>query len=216
MVHATPANAVGTESAAGASGTRIVRTNNSIYYTTPSFNGITLNYGMKSKNDNASATTNTIGMQEIGISYTYKTFNLVAAQLEAKQGADADDVAIGANSKMKHQLVGANYTYGPVTVYAGYTTSKHSTQSTADSNSKNVAFRFQATPKIALMANIVKVDDKRPGVTAENRDLTGLGADYAFSKRTTAYVRHEQGDNDKNATTTGEFKRTAVGLRHTF
>jgi len=40
-----------------------------------------------------------------------------------------------------------------------------------------------------------------------------------MSKRTTAYVRWEDGDNDKSALTgsaTGKFTRTALGLRHTF
>ena len=43
-----------------------------------------------------------------------------------------------------------------------------------------------------------------------------VGADYAMSKRTTAYVRYENGDNDKAAGNAGAFTRWNLGARHSF
>ena len=52
--------------------------------------------------------------------------------------------------------------------------------------------------------------------------LTSLGADYALSKRTTAYVRYEKIKDEganlfvASAGQAGDIKRTALGLVHSF
>ena len=120
-----------------------------------------------------------------------------------------------------HNLLGANYTFGTFTLMAGWTSSKNNAAptNTVDARSWNIAGKWQATPTLAVMANFLKVDDK-VAATDQDRKLNALGLDYAMSKRTTAYARWENGDNDKGSTAgagaTGKFTRTALGLRHSF
>ena len=198
------------------SGTRVVRANNTIKYTTPTFNGFSASYAKVFNNDNAAANAST-GQQEIAVSYSGKGLNVVAASYEFK--ADVGAVPTGglaSGTSVKHNLIGANYAVPMVkglTVYAGYTTSKHSLANTADSKSTNFAVRYELTPKLAVLGNVIKVDDKLSG--NKDRDLTGLGLDYSLSKRTLAYVRYEDANNDKTASNKS-IVRTAVGLRHSF
>ena len=86
-----------------------------------------------------------------------------------------------------------------------------------DAQSWNIAGKYAFTPTLAGMLNVVRVNDKNVG--DQDRNLNGLGLDYSMSKRTTAYLRFENGDNDKSGTTgggNGSFTRYALGLRHSF
>ena len=134
----------------------------------------------------------------------------------ATTGAFTAAVAIPANSDITQTILGANYTFGPATVYAGYSQSDAGggLNNTVDSTSFNVAGKYKVTPAIALMANYVKVNDKLAANV--DRDLIGLGADYSLSKRTAAYVRYERGDSNKAVAGTGKFSTYAIGMRHSF
>jgi len=83
-----------------------------------------------------------------------------------------------------------------------------------DTASKNIAMKYQVNGALAVMANVLRVDDK---LTA-NKDasLVGFGADYMLSKRTAAYYRFEQADTRKDDVTAGKYVTQAIGLRHTF
>ena len=69
-----------------------------------------------------------------------------------------------------------------------------------------------------LFASMGSSNDK----TTANVDkkVSGIGADYALSKRTNAYVRYESRDVNTNlgadTSTEGLTKSTAIGVRHTF
>jgi len=101
----------------------------------------------------------------------------------------------------------------------GFGSTKSSQALAADSTNRNIAVRYAMNSAVAFMANHVRVDDQ----LAANRDraLTGLGVDYALSKRSTIYGRYEYGDHNKAATSGaadggGKFTNYGVGLRHTF
>lgn len=213
----------------GISGGRTVRMNNSLMYTTPSFSGFsaTLQYASKNADAAVVATANTTGFTGIGLNYNNGPLNIAYANEQFKTGAVAPTattigiaVPLLANETVTHNLLAANYTFGPATVYGGWTSSKGNAglaAPTADSRSWNIALKYAVSGALSLMANIVRVDDKLVGNA--DRNLNGLGLDYALSKRTTAYGRYEQGDNDKSAVVgngTGGFSRYQIGMRHSF
>jgi predicted porin len=202
----------------GISGARTVRVNSSLHYATPSFSGFSATLQLATKNSDAAvaATGNTGGYQGLGLNYNNGPLNVAYANEQMSAGAVAPTgagVTLGVNEKVTHNLLAANYTFGPATVYGGWTSSKSSVAATADSRSWNLALKY-AMGNWAFMGNVVKVDDKLIG--NQDRSLTGLGLDYALSKRTTAYGRYENGDNDKAAGATGNFSRYQIGMRHTF
>lgn len=202
----------------GAAGARPIRTENSLYYTSPNMSGFQATLGYKFEND--SATSAALGMQEVGLAYRAGGLNAVLAHYRSSTGA----VAVGAinpNSSVSQTSLGANYAFGPLTVYGGWTTSDASgafnTATPVDSTSYNVAAKYAVSPALAVMANFVNVNDKRGA--NQDRRLFGLGADYSLSKRTTAYFRYENADRDRSTATgtnVGKYNIYALGLRHTF
>lgn len=226
---ATPATAalqaegevIPTSGASGISGARTVRMNNSLMYATPSLSGFsaTLQYAAKNGDANVNAAGNTAGYVGLGLNYNNGPLNVAYANEQFSAGGLAAPtggiiLALGANEKVTHNLLSANYTFGPATVYGGWTSSKSNVAATADSRSWNLALKYAVSGALSLMANVVKVDDKLIG--NQDRNLNGLGLDYALSKRTTAYGRYESGDNDKAASGTGNFSRYQIGVRHSF
>lgn len=102
---------------------------------------------------------------------------------------------------------------------------------TFDRKTNGFSAAYAVTPVVTLMANYAVTKNgaavgTAAGVANKTTKVTGLGADYAFSKRTAAYVRFEKNDDQADIrTTTGytdvtgaaaKYNATAVGIRHTF
>jgi len=211
------ANVIGAPAAvapgANTAGARDIRANNSIKWDSPSWSGFTVGLLYRSPNSAGNAAADADGQTQVGLNYNNGPANLSYAHSNV-----LTNVAGLNGGTLTNNLLAGNYTFGPATVYLGWTSSKNNfSPVSVDSRSTNIALKWQATPTIAVMANVLRVDDK---LTADqDRNLNALGLDYSMSKRTTAYVRWEDGDNDKSALTgsaTGKFTRTALGLRHTF
>lgn len=197
-------------------GARDIRANNSIKYDTPTFSGFSGGLVYRSPNSGSgNLAADSDGQTQIGLNYNNGPLNVSYTNSNIMT-----NVAAGTGAgNFTHNLLGINYTFAAVTLYGGWTSSKNTglAARTVDGRSWNVALKWQATPVIAVMANILRQDDKM--VADQDRNLNALGLDYAMSKRTGAYVRVENGDNDKSALTgsgTGRFTRTALGLRHSF
>jgi len=212
----------------GSANGRVVRNEKTIRYDTPVFSGFSASLAYAAKNDkSATATSNSNGYTDIGLNYSNGPLNLAYAQTKVEAGANAaagniaitvanpavttQTQALVANSSVKYQMFGGNYTIGAATLYAGFTTGK-GTGVTLDTKSYNAAVKYALNANLDLSANYVKVDNK---LSAVDQKLTGLGLDYKLSKRTAAYVRYEDYKTDTSATNSG-VKNTAVGLRHTF
>jgi len=211
------ANVIGAPAAvapgANTAGARDIRANNSIKWDSPSWSGFTVGLLYRSPNSAGNAAADADGQTQVGLNYNNGPANLSYAHSNV-----LTNVAGLNGGTLTNNLLAGNYTFGPATVYLGWTSSKNNfSPVSVDSRSTNIALKWQATPTIAVMANVLRVDDK---LTADqDRNLNALGLDYSMSKRTTAYVRWEDGDNDKSALTgsaTGKFTRTALGLKHTF
>jgi predicted porin len=229
---------VGGAEAAG----RVIRYERSVRYDTPVFNGFSASYLYSAQNGNqtdtaAKASDNTNGVNELGLKYSNGPLNVNYATTTIEAGANAASNGVSINGtvsgstatnafgttatgltagqNVKYTYAAANYTVGAVTVYGGLTTGKTGGGlTTMDTASKNIAVKYQVNGALAVMANVLRVDDK---LTAnQDAKLVGLGADYALSKRTTAYYRFEQADSKVADTAAGKYVTQAIGLRHAF
>jgi predicted porin len=204
------------------SGSRSVRLNNSIQYSSPVMSGFSGSLQLAKQNDDATvaAAGTTAGFQALGLKYNNGPINVYYVNEQVKTGAVAapgNAAGLAANEKVTHNILTGNYTFGPATVYGGWTSSKSSVAGNGDARSWNLAVKYMVTGALSLAANVLRVDDKMVG--DKDRNLNSLGLDYAMSKRTTAYVRYETGDNDKSSATgngIGDFTRWGAGLRHSF
>ncbi len=214
---------------------RVVRHEKSVRYDTPSINGFTASALFAAQNDQKTtqdSTSNSNGFQEFGLKYNNGPLNVNYASTTVKAGAysaataqtaagGAGTAALAANQSVKYTFLAANYTMGAATVYAGMTTAKTDGITTAaaaglDTKSNNIAVKYALTPTIDLAANVVKITDNLSAHTKGDQKLTGIGADYKFSKTVSAYVRMEDYKQDQKSTTANGVKTQAVGLRVQF
>jgi len=210
-----PAKATGTVAYAGA---RPIRQSNSMYYYSPTVSGFQFTAGMVAQTDKGSTSDNT-GMTEYSLRYTQGPLDVMLASTSYDVGSNAPaNTSLSANTSFQYTGLGASFSLNPaLRLHAG----------TFNSKSKNVATNFNSTANtfglsynltsaVSAMANIAQLNDR--STLNMDRSLTGLGLNYALSKRTRAYVRYDQIVTDKtNESTAGnKLNRTAVGLAHTF
>jgi predicted porin len=207
-----------------ATSARLVRAENAARYITPSFGGLTAVLYKSNKQTKAAASNadfsatlgayDQTGVQEVGVNYA----NGPLAASFTNQKQDNVDV-VGGTTDTTYNTLGANYALGAAKVFALYQTTKKSDSSV---NNKYAAVSgTYAMGATTLMAQFGELENK-DGVKSK---LSALGADYALSKRTTAYARYET-INDKAgvAAVTGftaetgnvTRARTAIGVRHAF
>jgi len=208
-----------------ATGFRIIRAEKSIRYDSPSFNGFAASFNYAFANQTAAGAASQLGYQSIGLTYsagplnaaystsTIKNGGTVAGALTTNTVLSTNGVALAMGESGTVNVLAANYAFGATTVYAGWTSNKNST-STVDGSSMNVAVKHQLSSALSLAGNYVKRSDKT--APAANGKLLGLGADYALSKRTSAYARYEKFDNNTVNDASGESKVWAFGVRHAF
>ena len=218
----------------GSANGRVIRAEKSVRYDTPTVAGFNANVVFAPKADNsatAGSTSNNNGFTNYTLNYTngplvaaFSTATIEAGSVAAARGATgvtANTSQLDANAKVKHNALAANYTVGPVTVYAGMTTSKtegnaanaSDIYTTFDVKSSNVAIKYAVTPMVDVLANTVKVTDK---VGSYDQSLNAVSAIYKFSKRTSTYATYQKGDTNKDSATSGSYKQTFVGIRHQF
>lgn len=202
------ADAYGATAATG----RDVRPDGVIDYRSPSFSGFSFGGQYRPKNNDATETTASYGYLNIGANYNNGPLNLSFSDSSYTNfGAVA-----GGNDKTDQTALGGNYTFGPATVYLGWTRSKADVAAvtTADSRSWNIGLKWAVTPALSLSANVLRDDDKLAANV--DRTLNAIGADYSLSKRTAVYARITNGDADKSTGAAGSFNQFAAGMRHSF
>ena len=191
------------------SSNRVVRHEKTARYDTPEFSGFKGSVEYAFGNNNATTlSSNTEKYQAVGLKYANGPLNVMFSNTKATgnnaagsfAGVVTTSMVVPANvllngETITHNFLAANYTFGPATVYGGYTTSKNNAASAATGGNKenavsyNIAGKYVISSTISLMANYIRVNDKNQ-INAD-ANIFGLGADYRLSARTALYARYE-------------------------
>jgi len=202
----------------GVSGTGRVRDNGSMVYSTPTFSGFTAMLGYTPETSAVVAPNGTPAAKvtaKTDLALMYANGPIAAAVSSyAQSGVNAQT-----NAYVSYDLGVAKVTLGMHTenqkVAATAATAPAFTKPTGKSSGTNIAI---AAPMgaVTLLANYGTLDDK--SASNFDRKITAIGANYALSKRTTAYGRlvTETNDNQTGATIAKKVQTTMVGLRHNF
>lgn len=205
------------------------RYNGSFEYTTPSFSGLTARFYAVPKNDNsADGLKNTAGVFDLGLAYNNGPLNVAFSSQTLKSGskgldnlvapANGFDTVSGETGKLQQNTLGANYNFGPATVYGAFWATKGTSTvgGVSDVGLKRqgamIGAKYAVSSSIDLMASYAKATDK---IGKADAKIFGLGADYKLSARTALYARYADLDTATNAANKGS-KTTAIGVRHTF
>jgi len=209
---------------------RVIRNQKTIQYETPVMSGFSAMAEYQFGNDNATSSpsaSNTPTWLGLLVNYSAGALNVSAAYNKYSHGTNdvAGNVAstnlalttisLANNADVTYQFVGANYTLGANTFYAGLSNVRAS-DATEDSQSWNVAYKFALNANTDILANVVSTTNSLVSTTSLSKKLIGLGADYRLSKRTSLYARYENTDTNTDNTASGEVIRTAFGVRHQF
>jgi len=134
-------------------------------------------------------------------------------------------VATASTTKNELTVLGASYDFGSFKLVGNYISAKETntartTDTTGTETNLGVTVPFGAVTAIAQIGR----NTYSSSVTGQNGDMSGndwaIGADYALSKRTTAFVKTGVSNKSEGtiAGATYDQKRTAssIGIRHTF
>ena len=231
-----------TLAATGNGGARAIRLANTIQYSSPSFNGVSVHVGVTPKNDNVAlvaATTgsnsgNTVGVTEYALRYTNGPIDAMYTSIKYEVGSNGtyqyfyDSTAGAANAtggkalagslKSTQNLLGATYQVMPaLKLHAGF-----GTFTSSNDTYKGKSTSFGATYTMGawdILAQVASVDDTSAATNGDvDRKMTGLGVNYNFSKTARAYIRYDDINFATNAATAAgtQQTRTAVGVSKSF
>jgi predicted porin len=216
------------------------RSDGEILYTTPTFQGFTANAQMYPASSHAAdgtigSTRGTKNGWGTKINYNAMGVNASFNYLNRNNGATALYTPI---------VLSASYDFGAGLIGGQYMRDRReSIGGAADTSAKrnifNVGGLYRVTPAVSIKGQFSKAGDVTGTSTGTltigsntGARMTALGVDYAFSKRTTAYLSYARTDNDSAAQigvannghndqmptfTVGQDPRAfAVGLTHNF
>jgi predicted porin len=215
-----------------------VRVSNAFFYTSPDFGGLTVRLMAAQNNAQTSASVGNAGKTSAqGFSVTYAAGPLrlsAATGTEKGSATNRGDALFGAtaavtaaaDAKYTGSAISAQYDMGVAKIFAGFTTTKDDDSTkvsggelTMKETNLGVAVPMGA---LTLMAAVGNNKGSAAGETekAKGNDFA-IGATYALSKRTTAYVKTGTYNKYKVSYTGGDSdtvktNRTSIGLRHTF
>ena len=175
------------------------------------------------------------GVKNLSLAYGYFRTNstvLTAATVAATPGNAGTAAVTGANTQVTTQVLTANYNFGPATAFALASNRKDKTlndgATTRDQTAYELGLRAPITKVVEVWGSGFFGNKKMTAdaatlsaTTGGRADLSGfqLGAQYNFSKRTTAYAIYgTQEVKGKSAAVNTKIDSTgyALGLRHTF
>ena len=224
-----------TSATAASTGSRSIRTANTVNYVSPAFMGFTVGAAFAAKNNNVSANSgngNTVGSQEYGIRYTQGPIDAAYTSIKYTVGSNGINEytltltgvtsqpgtakALTGGLTNTVNTLGASYAtpLAGLKLHGGLTTS-----SSSNDLSKSTATQYGATYTTGafdLMAQTIKVDDK--STTNADRSNLAFGVNYNFSKTSRLYFRNEHIQYATNQAfyAGNDIKRTAVGISTAF
>ncbi len=215
-------------------GTRAIRIANTIQYSSPVFSGASVHLGYTPQNNNATAVSgagNTVGVTEVALRYTNGPVDAMYSTIKYEVGSNGTNQfkldttaggAVGATAynamtvqDNTQNLLGVAYKVMPaLTLNVGLGNFESS-----GNNFKGSSKSFGGTytmGKVDIMAQMAKVNDTSS--TNIDRKMTGLGANYNFSKTARAYFRYDTINYGSNvvAASGSEMKRYALGVSKSF
>jgi predicted porin len=221
-----------------------VRASNAFFYTSPNFAGITVKLMAQQNNAQTNASIGSTGKtsgSSLSVTYAQGPLMLSAAAGTEKGSAINREGALSAttaaaataastavatpNAKYTGSAIAGTYDLGVAKIFAGYTNTKDDNDTTLANGeltmketNLGVAVPMGA---LTLMAGVGKNKASVSGetISASGTDVA-LGATYALSKRTTAYVKtgtfNKYSYTESGVTSSVKTARTSIGLRHTF
>ena len=225
-LNATPGTANHTTS-------RAIRNNNTIQYSSPSFNGASLHIGLVQANNNVTVSGtvgNTAGVNETALRYTngpidamYSTIkytigsNGMTQSQVAVSAAGATTWAADTNAAQSStiNLMGVAYQVLPYLKLNVGSGTFNSTLGTANGSMKSIGGTY-TTGMWDLMLLSANTNDTT--TTNVDRKMTGYGVNYNLSKQTRAYIRMDNLNYYSNGTAVAgsAVKRTAMGVSKSF
>jgi predicted porin len=205
------------------------RNSNQLQYTSPSFNGLTLNanYGKNTTADNsnlnqeASAKT-----QGVGATYAQGPLSVgLGTNKRDSQTEGASATAIGAGVNSKLNWVGASYDLGVAKLSATHVKrTDTSTAATTGLATENANIKATSYGVLVPMGQYTFAASMYSGkslglITAtDDQKLKGrqLSVQYALSKRTSLYALNGVSDRKNEGTATRKETLTMVGMTHSF
>jgi predicted porin len=217
-----------------------VRASNAVFYTSPSFGGVTVKAFVQQNNAQTNASVgNADKTSANGFSIAFANGPLMlAAATGTEKGSSinrlgtltsvtsalataAGTPAAAANAKYTASAVTGTYDLGVAKIFAGFVTAKDDNDTTVvggerTSKETNVGVSVPMGA-VTLMAGFGNNKTSAAGdaQAAKGNDYA-VGATYSLSKRTTAYFK--TGTYNKYSVNADSVKtdRTSIGLRHTF
>jgi len=193
-----------------------------VIYTTPNFSGFTgkLSYGNSDRTVTGTGAADAVARNS-NLSGVYSNGPLYVGLAWGVNEA----VATASTTKNELTVLGASYDFGSFKLVGNYISAKETntartTDTTGTETNLGVTVPFGAVTAIAQIGR----NTYSSSVTGQNGDMSGndwaIGADYALSKRTTAFVKTGVSNKSEGtiAGATYDQKRTAssIGIRHTF
>jgi predicted porin len=219
--------------ASGVANTNMERQENAIQYTSPNFNGFTVNVNYGQTKTDTSALPGSVKRDQTGIHVGYSAgpLSVGAATNTGKAGTEADVTDfLPANSTGKARLdwIGASYNFGVATLFATHAKRKDqatiagvtTTETDIKLNAIGVAVPVGA---ITLRASTYSGKDKRGTGNQDNMKLAGhqVSATYALSKRTSVIAAMGKNEIKRDgaaalATPAGKVQANTLTLNHNF
>jgi len=185
-----------------------VRYNQSLRYDSPNVSGFSGSLTYAPGNDDTTAGgAARPAITNFALSYSAGPLNVVVSSLQV--GATTGQGAIDRVKKGSYTSIGANFQLGATRLFAGYGDGDKATAGGLDTRNSRLGISHTMAP-ITLIGQYTTA---KIGTAAE-REVLGLRADYALSKRTVSYVGYESYDN--GAASANKTNTLAVGVRHNF
>jgi len=206
-------------------GLSVTRFDSSIAYTSPNFSGFSFVLLYSPKSDDG-ATPVAGALSDVGLFYANGPIAAGVSKFAREIGsggtaggsgnAGTSTAAVGSKNDLTSYYVSYDFQFAKFTLGGhSYKATDATGTDTADNAGMNLAADVPLSPALTLSANIQKLDDKLVGNV--DSTMTGLGVQYALSKRSTTYARYivEKADN-AGAAVVKDTSRLLVGLRHNF
>ena len=196
------------------------RISNTIQYKSPTFSGFSASVQLADNSDDITAATAgkrvTGDGTIVGLNYASGPLALAVAQKSIKSNA----AEAATTQKDEHTAFLATYDFGTAKVF--FVMNEASNQAAGDTlktkfEDYSIGVRVPLG-NLALLAQYSDGEYKTAAATPVQTDLSGyqLGAQYALSKRTTAYAYYGEDEAKRTGATKGERSGFALGVRHSF